>query len=362
MSISILLVEDDPEWADALKKMYNEILRESDPKTIRADSVEQGIRLLEDFRFDLLSCDINLSNGHSMSGDGRTVIRKASQAQVSGVICITALQHDKKIHVVVPKEELQDLRLRIHDWLERLFPGQNRYFPKQKGLAVPAQIQKIRKGLRKRTILSLAGRENIFLRSGDYWEVSFKGKQAHIEDKAGMKAIQHLLSHPGENMSFYALLEVETSSYKTTPEDNIYIKEDEAIGVVGPHGKSIKSSVKSDIENIEWIDSEIKRKKKKINNIRKSINDQEQDNMQREIQKLEDDIARYKETRQVLTESKETAQAKQIRDRVDRRIRRSRARIGKYLPDLKDHLDSCIEKPGDGTMVYLPAEPISWYA
>lgn len=142
-TIQLLIIEDSPEWAIKLLKMYEEVFQETDIKLemYLEISGNKALERLNRESFDLISLDINLSNNHPLTqnnqidleirgADGRDILLYAHENKsCKGVIVITGLQQDENLDVVIPdEEEREEVRMELDLFLEELFPGRRNLY------------------------------------------------------------------------------------------------------------------------------------------------------------------------------------------------------------------------------------------
>lgn len=143
LDVQILVVEDEPAWSAALTGMYKGIFRSvARPVVTVASEGTTARTLLQKKRFDVLSCDINLSNGASRRRDvdGRAVLRFAAENRRAGAVIVpTGAAFDAELRLVIPDEtEMQ--RVRLTSYLQDLFPERVLRLDKAQGLSPEATV------------------------------------------------------------------------------------------------------------------------------------------------------------------------------------------------------------------------------
>lgn len=117
-STRILIVEDDPTWAEALYEMYSRIFG-SDCEVARASNEEDALAMLRRTGVRLLSLDVNL-----ITSNGLKILSEASRKRkVDFVVVVSGLQHDEDIDLtVITEAELRDLRSSTELVVEQYVP------------------------------------------------------------------------------------------------------------------------------------------------------------------------------------------------------------------------------------------------
>lgn len=385
MAFSVLVVEDEAEWRTALMGMYEDLLEDVDTQILPATTVAEGRRLIDNMEWDLLSLDINLASGNmpvegdsiSGEGDGRTLIRRAEEAGVGGLICITAIQHDDDIPFITD-EDPAVVRITLPNLLHRLFPERNRYFPKQENEPVDDQIEEIRGALSESTLRKISGLQNVFYKHGDSWRLQFNGQETLVSDKKGMKTIHHLLKNEEQPVSASELDQLESPNDPSEQDTSISQRQRETEGLTDTpgerhdreereHNREQREELKEKLEEIDNQIDEIDREMEKIRE-RSSAGptgtsgDSETRlyRLDKKREDLEEERDRLKKSLAVYQKTKESTQAKRLRDRVSRRINRCVEHIREAdHASLADHLDNSISR--GGTCAYKPDEPPNWF-
>lgn len=143
VDVQILVVEDEPDWSEALAKMYKSIFRSvARPVVMVASEGATARTLLQKRRYDLLSCDINLSSSASRRGDvdGRAVLRFAAENRKAGAVIVpTGAAFDAELQLAIPdKTEIQ--RVRLTSYLQELFPKRVLRLDKAQGLTAEVTV------------------------------------------------------------------------------------------------------------------------------------------------------------------------------------------------------------------------------
>ena len=201
MPFSVLVVEDDPEWMDALCNMYENLLGDRD-EVLPASTVRTARRILTSRDIDLLSLDLNVSGTDATEGDGRTLLKDASEGDMSvgGLIVITKFERDKELSMIMPEKEIPVARMTLGMTLDELFRGRYKYVSKPSGMPPKKSVQGIQKKLSRRGLLSLCNARNVFREEGKEWFVRYEGKSARLKDSINFKRIYYLLQRPNEEV------------------------------------------------------------------------------------------------------------------------------------------------------------------
>jgi CheY-like chemotaxis protein len=158
-TIRILVVEDNRAWNDALCEMYRRLFDKIGPVDVMAaHNGLEAMRLIRQSVYDLLSCDINLSEaGPGKEADGRTIIRTASERRHAHALVVpTGMASDEFLYVVIP-EKTELARLTLNAMLEEYFPGRHYRLDKSKD-ATPAETTEIWLEKYRDIIVALVGR------------------------------------------------------------------------------------------------------------------------------------------------------------------------------------------------------------
>ncbi len=121
--LRILIAEDEPDWALALRRFYEEQLTNAKVKV--AGTYSEAEAFLEDqkCRFELFSCDLNLKDPAGWSGY-ELLETAATSGRVNGVVVITGRQGDLTLERHVKSGHIYTtLKYSLDPWLEGLFPG-----------------------------------------------------------------------------------------------------------------------------------------------------------------------------------------------------------------------------------------------
>src|SRR3954451_10587642 len=119
----ILVVEDNPAWNAALCTMYRRIFDEYGKVDVKSvDNGTDALRILLRERFDLLSCDINLSESQRLKdNDGRAILRMAAEhRRAAAAVVPTAITSDQTLSVVI-HDKTEVARLTLDAVLEKYF-------------------------------------------------------------------------------------------------------------------------------------------------------------------------------------------------------------------------------------------------
>ena len=208
MAFSVLVVEDDPAWMEALCEMYERLLLDKSAEVLPASTVKTARHFLEKKSIDLLSLDLNVSGTDKMEGDGRTLIREASNGEMSvgGLVVITRFAHDEELDVLMPKEEVPKARMELGLLLHEYFGDRYHHVPKQPDLSVDDNVQIIEEGLSPGSLLTLCNARNVFRKESQGWFVRYDGKIARLNESINFKRIQYLLQHPNKEISSTTLV------------------------------------------------------------------------------------------------------------------------------------------------------------
>lgn len=345
MPISVLVVEDDPVWCEALCGLYETILAPDEPEVITASRVPDARRLLKSRKFDLISVDLNLPAMHPEDGDGRTIIRYSSARQAaSGLIVITGLSPFDRIQSL---DGLQTLSV----FMNRHFPGRNLYLPKNRDKTVEENVAVFRLGLQRRDLLALRETENVFRLEGQKWRVRFAGQTVFLDDGKSPRTLHFLLEHAGKSIHVLQILQ-ETDPQGLDPRWLIYSgfspEQLEQLGL----SLSLWGGARADSDEMRQI---LMLQQQRASLDRNLEIAKEMDAWDR-IAELEDEIEHIK---QVLDRYRPSDPMKKPRDTLYQRIRRGGIkRIAGVHPSLSTHLDSAIET-GE-FCCYAPKKPVPW--
>lgn len=204
--IKILIIEDEPEWSDALEKAYRALFA-GEETDISVRNV--GYDAIRDFadkkKYDLLSLDLNLASTaikddtgkivKNISGyDGRSLLSLAHKQKVcNGIVVVSGIHEDDQFVWLDEKEgELREFKRTIHQRLEELFPGKNTIFYKGEIAETIADIIR-----HKKLIHEVAGLldepEYGFYLAGQKWELIFNGKKLYLDDINGFRYLYILM-------------------------------------------------------------------------------------------------------------------------------------------------------------------------
>jgi DNA-binding response OmpR family regulator len=202
MAFSVLVVEDEPAWMEALCEMYEDLLSESD-EVLPASTVRTARQFLKRKDVDLLSLDINVSGTDKTEGDGRTLIREASRGEkaVGGLVVITQFERDKKLDVIMPEEEIPKARMKLGMMLDEFFRGRYKYVSKPSEMSPQESVEVIQEGLSRRGLLSLCKARNVFREKEQGWFVRYNGESTQLKDSIDFKRIHYLLHRPDKEIS-----------------------------------------------------------------------------------------------------------------------------------------------------------------
>jgi DNA-binding response OmpR family regulator len=208
MAFSVLVVEDEPEWMEALCEMYEGLLDKPD-EVLLASTVRTARQNLERKDIDLLSLDINVSRTDKTEGDGRTLIREASRGEkaVGGLVVITQFERDEELDVIMPEKEVPKARMELGMMLDEFFRGRYKYVPKPAEMSPQESVRVIRDRLSQRALLSLCNAENVFRKEGQGWFVRYDGKSTQLKESINFKRIHYLLQRPNEKVSSKELVD-----------------------------------------------------------------------------------------------------------------------------------------------------------
>lgn len=198
----ILVVEDDLAWRQELTKLYQDLLGPA-VTVMSVGTGQEAIEALRIYQFVLISADILLCGSERGSFDGRRVLRVAKDRGCRGAIAVTAIASDPKTREVLEGGGMASVG--FPTFLQDLFPGAHRHFPKPNdGSDAKSAVEIIRRNLLTREdLLSLAGLEASFVLDGNFWRIAFEGKVTTLrlgrEDY--LYAIQELLSQHGQEIA-----------------------------------------------------------------------------------------------------------------------------------------------------------------
>lgn len=127
--LSVLVVDDDIQWRNALCKMYTDL----GANAIPAPDAKEAFRHMSN-KIDLLSLDLNLG-GNPGSVQGQAVLEKAATGKKCGaVVVITALVQDTKI------SDKRQTHSGILSYLKHYFPQRSHFLQKNYDLKNPGDI------------------------------------------------------------------------------------------------------------------------------------------------------------------------------------------------------------------------------
>jgi len=355
MAFSVLVVEDNQKWMDALYEMYEDLIDERD-EVLPAHTVKTARRFLKRKDVDLLSLDLNVSETDATEGDGRTLIREASKGEmaVGGLIVITEFERDKELDVIMPEEKIPKAQMKLGMMLDEFFRGRYKYVPKPSEMSPQESVRVIRDELSQRRLLSLCNARNVFRKEGQGWFVRYAGESTQIKGGIGVKRIHYLLQRPNEEISSKELVDAFT---KPDPEnlddrrrnmssEQLWVEEGlrEIVGFRGENSAD-KPALRDYKEEIDKIEDKL--------DIARGTGDEEK------IAKLEE---KKKMLRKQLgwsgTGERLKDELKKHADTVQTSISRSIDDISEVHPALADHLDEMVDT--GSFCSYEPAEPVNW--
>lgn len=164
--IQILIVEDDKDWGNALRQMYEEILSHAN-REARVELVtdpNQIEPLLQRKAYDLISVDIGLesSSPENLSGmNGIDVIELAAIREACvGIVVIT--QFDAAELLAFTPRNAKNERISLRAYLNQIFSWKNDMFQKTstKKEDIPEAIEILKGVLTAEKILSLGEKED----------------------------------------------------------------------------------------------------------------------------------------------------------------------------------------------------------
>jgi CheY-like chemotaxis protein len=247
----ILMVEDKPEWRDALEDAYRSILGERyELEFFNAGSSNAAIEELQraaknNKPYHLLSLDINLGRGATAFDDGRDVINEVTRRANSGqkvclaAIIVTGIATDDELRL---EPDFPDLLMTLPEFLKRHF-GERGYFLQKAGQGDPfTTCERLKKKSSQNNkggeinlgdiILNLCrpysdrslhfkgrikkagekARKETTAVDWEQWTMTFGETSMTIEDSTGgLRAIAELLNQPGREWA-YPKLFLETSN------------------------------------------------------------------------------------------------------------------------------------------------------
>lgn len=300
----VLVVEDDPNWNNALCDMYKDILAELSPFVLPVMSGKEALALIESGeKFNLLSLDINLGKTHPKTpegwpdltkegAEGRPVLRRAIEKKAcKAVVVITQLPEDKTLNLVIPDEnERRIAKMTLPAYLNELFPGRSLYLSKSREIPIEENINIIKEQLTLNRLLDFCKALNKFYKEGQYWCIRFEGKTIQLKDNLGLRYIAYLLNHQSEEVHCTELISVVHKSntqsrlvYRQMSKDQI-AENGLKVSGLGDAGEIIDTKAKAEYKSrLREIEKELEEVKKFNDLARIEVLEREKEFLSREL-------------------------------------------------------------------------------
>jgi|GEM_PF-6003062 len=226
------------------------------------------------------------------------------------------------------KEQFQPL---LQEIIEREIKGEL----KEKGLPIDVE---------ENVIQTEQGKENVFRKKGDVWEIKFNGGDAFfLTDTLGLSYIFKLLSKPKQIFTVYDLIETEPKTQNTM--ENLFDGNENKSGEF-----EYEVSEKDKDNGIDSIDKQtIEEIRKKLHSIALEKRDAERDNDLAELNRLDEEVAKIEEyLGKSHNKSGKIRQINSFRESarvsVTQTIKRALDKIKEQDVKAHNHLDSNIQR------------------
>jgi CheY-like chemotaxis protein len=318
MAFSVLVVEDEFDWRKALCKMYQDLLSEEDPTVQSAATVPDARRALSNEDYDLLSLDINMASTHPAEGDGRTLVREASESGAVGLlVVITGMEHDEELDAIINQDErVEEARVQLGTYLDGYFSGSYLHIPKPQGKSAGESVPIIRNALTRHRLKSRSGTQNVFRWDGQFWHLQYGGQEERLSDKKGMRSIHYLLQQASKNKPDVSAHELDRLENPTAAGMSM------SEGRVTEEGMSETTGDNYDLEldkhdqtRLRKIEEELDQCEQRLDEIEERYGEIEEDVHVRRVSDPQDEIGRLQEEERVLKQPHEEL----INEQMERR-------------------------------------------
>ena len=188
--------------------------------------------------------------------------------------------------------------------------------------------------------------DNCFRRSGQIWEIAFRGKRTQLKDAKGLRCLQVLLQNPGRD---YHLLELEQAIGQAPPPAP-GPRPDGDLGEPGDLGPIIDDRTRAEVrERLHTIDSDLAEAE-----ANRDLGTADR------LRDQKEQLERYLAAALGLggRPRRSGDPVKQARDRVTQAITRSRKAIEREIPLLDEHLTGTLHQGAQWS--YRPEQPMDW--
>lgn len=191
--------------------------------------------------------------------------------------------------------------------------------------------------------------ENVFLREGEGWTITFQGETVVLRKQKGLTYLAVLLANPGRQ---YTLEELTTAAGESPPATGIEMDGEEGLG----KGESALRDPVLDAHSLRSIQQAREHLQEDLREAIAGRDLERQESLRKEIKMIreyeESASARGRRSRLFPNESSK------LQERMRTAIRRSRKRIEENLPALAAHLTTYLHSTGYWS--YQPEPPVSW--
>ncbi len=211
--LQALIVEDDPNWLEALERMYNSVFQGIPLRIESCSDKDTAEAKLSERRWDIVSLDINLHGDKKpVAGKselmanlvGQDVIHQIAEEDAAKfVIVVSGIESDREIlgMTFVGDRVLEEKLMSLEDELRALFPKHWIYLRKNPERDISRNIDIFKKRLGSEVnmnlILEAVGLVNRLEQvSENDWRIKFNGRSGSFGHKPGLCALVKLLENP----------------------------------------------------------------------------------------------------------------------------------------------------------------------
>lgn len=207
------------------------------------------------------------------------------------------------------------------------------------------------------TTHSVTSYDNLFIESGNTFEIVYEGERFHLNKTVGLSYIRYLLSHPCQEIDAFDLrinvnpLDSElTNEELATYSSNELEVEGLTIGSWSEEGTKIDATTKRQIEY------EIGSLQRLYDIATETGDESSQSELQEELEFLKSYLSGSVDIHGKLRQ--ENSKLENNRKAVGKAISKAKKNIRKFSPGLADHFDEAIVT--GKSLKYLPQEPVIW--